>query len=63
MASETDSVVRGKNGSIIAIGGLMRHSSVSDRSQLPGAGDIPILGNLFRNTNRISEKRELLKFA
>jgi MSHA biogenesis protein MshL len=60
VVSETDSVVRGKNGSIVAIGGLMRHSSVSDRSQLPGAGDIPVLGNLFRNTNRVSQKRELV---
>jgi len=58
--SETDSVVRGQNGSIIAIGGLMRQSTISDRSQLPGAGDVPIIGNLFRNTNRSTQKRELV---
>ncbi|MEA5097074.1 MAG: pilus (MSHA type) biogenesis protein MshL [Burkholderiaceae bacterium] len=58
--SETDSVVRGQNGSIVAIGGLMRHASISDRSQLPGAGDVPLLGNLFRNTNRTTQKRELV---
>ncbi|MBS1187466.1 MAG: mshL [Burkholderiaceae bacterium] len=58
--SETDSVVRGRQGSIIAIGGLMRHASISDRSQIPGAGDVPILGNLFRNTNRTTQKRELV---
>lgn len=58
--SETDSVVRGKSGSIIAIGGLMRQSTVSDRSQLPGAGDLPIVGNLFRNTVRATQKRELV---
>ncbi len=60
VVSETDSVVRGKNGSIVAIGGLMRHASISDRSQLPGAGDVPLLGNLFRNTNRTTQKRELV---
>jgi MSHA biogenesis protein MshL len=58
--SETDSVVRGKTGNIIAIGGLMRQSSVSDRSQLPGMGELPVVGNLFRNTNRATQKRELV---
>jgi len=58
--SETDSVVRGRDGQIIAIGGLMRHASASDRSQLPGAGDLPVVGNLFRNTNQVSQKRELV---
>ncbi len=58
--SETDSVVRGQNGQIIAIGGLMRQASVNDRSQVPGAGDVPLLGSLFKNTNRVSQKRELV---
>ncbi|NMM28402.1 MAG: general secretion pathway protein GspD [Glaciimonas sp.] len=58
--SETDSVVRGQDGRIIAIGGLMRQESTSDNSQVPGAGDVPVLGNLFRNTGRISKKRELV---
>jgi MSHA biogenesis protein MshL len=58
--SETDSVVRGRDGQIVAIGGLMRQASVSDRSQLPGAGDVPILGSLFGNTNRVMQKRELV---
>jgi MSHA biogenesis protein MshL len=58
--SETDSVVRGLDGHIVAIGGLMRQASVSDRSQLPGAGDVPVLGGLFRNTNQTSQKRELV---
>ena len=58
--SETDSVVRGKSGSIIAIGGLMRQSTVSDRSQLPGVGDVPVVGELFKNTVRATQKRELV---
>lgn len=58
--SETDSVVRGQDGQIVAIGGLMRQSSTSDRSQVPGVGDVPIVGNLFRNTNQVSQKRELV---
>ena len=58
--SETDSVVRGKDGHVVAIGGLMRQATVSDRSQLPGAGDVPGLGGLFRNTKQVMQKRELV---
>ena len=58
--SETDSVVRAQDGNIIALGGLMRQGSSSDRSQLPGAGDVPVLGNLFRNTSQATQKRELV---
>src|SRR5471032_2072096 len=58
--SEMDSMVRGQDGNLIALGGLMRQSSTSDRSQLPGAGDLPVIGALFRNTNDVIQKRELV---
>ncbi|SFV05032.1 pilus (MSHA type) biogenesis protein MshL [Pseudoduganella namucuonensis] len=58
--SEMDSMVRGQDGQIVAIGGLMRQSSTSDRSQLPGAGDLPVVGALFRNTDQNMQKRELV---
>jgi MSHA biogenesis protein MshL len=58
--SEMDSMVRGANGSVVAIGGLMRQSSTSDRSQIPGAGRIPVIGSLFRSTGDVTQKRELV---
>ncbi|GBL44625.1 MSHA biogenesis protein MshL [Sulfuriferula multivorans] len=58
--SETDSVVRVQDGSIVAIGGLMRQSMTDDRSEVPVAGEVPVFGSLFRNTNRVSQKRELV---
>ena len=58
--SETDSVVRGQNGQIIAIGGLMRQASTGDQSQVPGAGNAPVVGGLFRNNSRVNQKRELV---
>ncbi|MEO7031308.1 MAG: pilus (MSHA type) biogenesis protein MshL [Herbaspirillum sp.] len=58
--SETDSVVRGRDGQIIAIGGLMSLASSSDQAQLPGIGNVPVLGLLARNTNQATEKRELV---
>jgi MSHA biogenesis protein MshL len=58
--SEMDSIVRGQDGQIVALGGLMRQSSVGDRSQLPVLGDIPALGGLFRNTSDRMKKSELV---
>lgn len=58
--SEMDSMVRGQDGRIVAIGGLMRQSTTSDRSQVPGAGSLPVIGALFRNTGEVTQKRELV---
>lgn len=58
--SEMDSMVRGQDGRVVAIGGLMRQSSINDQSQLPGAGDVPVLGALFKNKARVNQKRELV---
>ena len=58
--SDMDSMVRSQDGRIVAIGGLMRQATTSDRSQVPGAGDIPVLGALFRNTGQVIQKRELV---
>lgn len=58
--SEMDSMVRGQDGQIVAIGGLMRQSTTNDASQVPGAGKVPVLGNLFRNTDQQTQKRELV---
>ncbi|MDP9108517.1 MAG: pilus (MSHA type) biogenesis protein MshL, partial [Pseudomonadota bacterium] len=58
--SETDSVVRVQDGSIVAIGGLMQQSMSDDRAGVPVAGDVPVVGALFRQTNRASQKRELV---
>ena len=57
---ETDSIVRGLDGHIVAIGGLMLQTSTADRSELPGVGDVPLLGALFRNTDQTMAKSELV---
>ena len=58
--SELDSYVRGQSGQVVAIGGLMRQVSSGDVDQLPGASKVPVLGALFRNKSRMSQKRELV---
>ncbi|MBI3230291.1 MAG: secretin N-terminal domain-containing protein [Burkholderiales bacterium] len=58
--SETDSVVRGQDGQIVAIGGLMRQATISEKSQLPGTGDVPILSTVTGNKAQTTVKRELV---
>ncbi len=58
--NETDTIVRLQDANIVAIGGLMRQESTSDNSQVPGLGDQPGLGNLFRQRGRTSTKSELV---
>ena len=58
--SELDSIVRGQNGQVVAIGGLMRQSSTADDSQVPGTNRLPVLGALFGARQRVNQKRELV---
>jgi MSHA biogenesis protein MshL len=58
--SETDSIVRGQDGRIVAIGGLIRQTTTSKNSQMPGAGDLPVFGSLFKNTSKSMQRRELV---
>lgn len=58
--SETDSIVRLKDGEIAAIGGLMKRSSEDTKSGVPGLSKIPGLGALFRNDSASRLKHELV---
>jgi MSHA biogenesis protein MshL len=58
--SEMDSMVRGQNGQVVAIGGLMRQATTTDRSGVPGASRVPVLGALFGSKSEIIQKRELV---
>jgi MSHA biogenesis protein MshL len=58
--NETDSIVKVKDGHIVAIGGLMRMESGSDKSGVPGLSDVPAVGSLFRQKDSYTNKRELV---
>jgi MSHA biogenesis protein MshL len=58
--NETDTIVRVQDGNIVAIGGLMQQDSRNERSQVPGIGDQPGIGALFRQTGITNSKRELV---
>jgi MSHA biogenesis protein MshL len=57
---ETDTIVKVNDGNIVAIGGLMREQQERNKAGLPVAGDIPVIGHLFKNTNRTAVKSELV---
>lgn len=58
--NETDSIVRTKDGSVIAIGGLMSETVDNTRTKVPGLGDVKFLGGLFRQKDLASVKTELV---
>ena len=57
---ESDSIIRAKSGQVVIIGGLMQNSVESRVSKVPLLGDIPLLGALFRHTQEITKKSELV---
>ena len=57
---ESDSIVRARNGQIIVIGGLMQNSTVDDSAGVPGASDVPFLGELFKQKKKTNQRSELV---
>ena len=57
---ETDTVVQANSGDVIVIGGLIEERKVDETSKVPLLGDIPYIGNLFKSTDKVTEKVELV---
>jgi MSHA biogenesis protein MshL len=58
--NETDSIVRLKDGQIVAIGGLMLQESRDERTGVPVLGSLPFVGGLFRQSSVVTRKREVV---
>ena len=58
--SETDSVVKSKDGQVVVIGGLMTERMSDDLSKIPGIGNDPAVGAPFRKGQQRKVKRELV---
>lgn len=50
------------DGATIVLGGLIEDSFGADNEKVPGLGDLPLLGNLFRYDNRTRKKTNLMIF-
>ena len=57
---ESDTIVRGRSGDIVVIGGLMKHKKSASQTQIPWLGDIPSIVRIFRNNQELSSKIELV---
>ena len=51
------------NGQTVVLGGIYEVNKSNTVTKVPGLGDIPGIGILFRNTNRTETKAELLIFV
>ena len=51
-----------EDGGTVMIGGIFESSEQDDAYQVPGLGDVPGLGWLFKNRRRARDKQELLVF-
>jgi general secretion pathway protein D len=59
---EAETTVSAKDGETIILGGMIRNQITATVNKIPLLGDIPVLGNLFRNTSKDNQKTELLVF-
>lgn len=52
-----------ENGETVVLGGIFQQNLIKAVSQVPLLGDLPLVGNLFKNSRDFNEKRELLIFV
>jgi general secretion pathway protein D len=57
-----NTTVLADDGGTVVLGGLITDDRLNSTSQVPGLGDIPILGNLFRSRNNSTSTRTLFVF-
>ena len=46
----------------VVIGGIVQQNKSHTNSKVPGLGDIPLLGNLFKNSDKANDQSELMVF-
>jgi type IV pilus assembly protein PilQ len=51
-----------ENGGTVVIGGIFEQADKDDEARVPVIGDVPVLGWLFKNQQRVTRKTEMLVF-
>ncbi len=59
---EAGTIIEVNDGDTVIIGGLLSEKSSRTDNSIPGASDIPVAGNLFKQTQQTIQKRELVIF-
>jgi len=57
-----ESSVLVEDGSIVVLGGLLQDDYTNSQEKVPGLGDMPVFGNLFRSETRSRKKTNLMVF-
>jgi general secretion pathway protein D len=57
-----ESTVLVEDGGIVVLGGLLQDEYGGNQDKVPGLGDVPVLGNLFRSEKRSRKKTNLMVF-
>jgi type II secretory pathway component GspD/PulD (secretin) len=52
-----------RDGQTLVVGGIYRNDNRNTEQQVPGLGKVPILGNLFKRTEKSKIQTELMVFA
>ncbi len=52
-----------ENGQTVVLGGIYETENADFQTKVPFLGDIPVVGNLFKSTRKVSNKSELLVFV
>jgi general secretion pathway protein D len=60
---EAETTVRVKSGETLVIGGLLQDEDTKTLIKIPLLGDLPLIGQLFRNHSRTHLRREVLVFV
>jgi len=60
--SETETVVKVKDGAMIMIGGLIQNKNSETTAGWPVLSKVPVLGSLFRSKDKLKKKTELIIF-
>jgi Pyruvate/2-oxoacid:ferredoxin oxidoreductase delta subunit len=50
------------DGAIVVLGGLLQDEFSGNEDKVPGLGDVPLLGNLFKSNTRSRKKTNLMVF-
>jgi type IV pilus assembly protein PilQ len=51
------------DGQTVVLGGIFESADTDTVKKVPLIGDIPVLGHLFKNTQKVNNKNELLIFV
>ncbi|MHA7848959.1 DNA uptake porin HofQ [Serratia sp. D1N4] len=51
-----------KNGETIVLGGIFQQQNLNGANKVPGVGDVPWLGSLFKHSSKQHKRRELVIF-